>query len=256
MKLTDKYRPKADRALLHKLNDLAWQEISDKLAERVQTKIGAVLAAHLENLYPPADMEFLSQYDCASTRDEAHIQVRLPDGERWEHHVSIELPKTIQVPRSYNGLFAGGPRFSRQKNRGVNAKTRAEIEAGECRGFANWEAFCADQDASEARRVPEEIEPFLYEIVETKQAYRRDYRRLETWTAEWNRMAGDWPTWEKIADEFPVVGEKIKLTAFTTEAHKPGCGTGTRSRALDRIDGDPTNNDLANLRIVTLKANL
>ena len=248
MKLTDRYRPKADRTTLNQLNDLAWQEINDRLMERVQNEIGEILTCHLEKLYPAADMEFLSRYGCSSPRDEAHIQVRLPEGERWEHHVSIKLPRTIQVATSYHGLWAGGPRFSRQPNRGVSAEARAELESGKAdwSSFPSWEAFCADQDEREARRVPEEAESFLYELVETRLAYNRDYRRLTEWTETRKRETGLWPTWGDIAAEFPIVGKKIELAAFTSEAHSTG-------RAVDHIDGDSAYNDPANLQVVTLK---
>ena len=252
MKLTDRFHPKADHQILNQLNALAWHEISDKLAEQVQAKIGEILACHLEKLYPPADMDFLSKYGCSSPRNEAHIQVRLPEGERWEHHVSIKLPRTIQVATSYHGLWAGGPHFARQPNRGVNAKSRAEFESGQAAAwssFPSWEAFCADQDKREARSVPEEAEPFLYELVEARLAYNRDYRRLDTWTSSWKKDTGLWPTWKDIAAEFPVVGKKIKSAALIGEARSTGCGSRSRNQAVDHIDGDISNNDPAEVNL-------
>lgn len=248
MKLTNRFRPKTDASTLHQLNDRAWQAISDRLKAQFTAKIGELLATHLERLYPPADMEFLAQYGCAITRDAANIQVRLPDGDRWEHYVSIELPRAVKVASSYHGLFTGGPRFSRDTNRGVNAETRAEIEAGANDTFPSWEKFCADQDEKEARQVPESAEEFLYELVRQKQNYNRDYRRLSDWPKERKQQTGQYPTWDEIAAEFPVVGKEIKLAAFMYEAH-------SSNRAVDHLDNDPTNNDLANLRMVALEAN-
>ena len=52
----------------------------------------------------------------------------------------------------------------------------------------------------------------------------------------------------KFAAEMTRVQKKREAAALIDDAHATG-------KAIDHIDGDPTNNDLTNLRIVTLKAN-
>lgn len=52
----------------------------------------------------------------------------------------------------------------------------------------------------------------------------------------------------KFEAEMARVQKKREVAALINDAHA------TR-KAIDHIDGDPTNNDLTNLRVVTLKAN-
>lgn len=53
----------------------------------------------------------------------------------------------------------------------------------------------------------------------------------------------------KFETELNRVQKKREVAALINAAHKPGM-------ALDHLDGDPTNNDPSNLRVVTLAANL
>ena len=52
----------------------------------------------------------------------------------------------------------------------------------------------------------------------------------------------------KFEAEMARVQKKREVAALVDEAHATG-------KAITHLDGDPTNNDMANLRVVTLKAN-
>ena len=172
MKLSSRYMPKSDRALLVELNERAWQKVNTELFESRRAEVGEALARHLEAMYPTEDMALLARYNCTMDRQECHVQIRTPDSDRWEEHTSVALPRRVTVASSYHGLFCGGPRWAEMENRGVNDETRQEIEAG---GYGGWEAFCADQDRREQERVPRELEPFFFDIVTWRRRYLAEY---------------------------------------------------------------------------------
>ena len=183
---------------------------SDALSERLRTEAGEILAAHLESLYPPAIMQVLAQYGCTLTRNEAHIQVRLPESDRWSEHINVALPRVVIVASSYHGLFCGGPWFSTMPNRGVNAETMEQIKAGTHECIKSWEEFVADQDDKERRRVPEILEPLFFELVSTRFQYKAQYHQLTTWPHEQRSANGVYPTWQQITGQFPVAGAYIQ----------------------------------------------
>ncbi len=58
-------------------------------------------------------------------------------------------------------------------------------------------------------------------------------------------ICAEWTAWTCLLIIREAKPTRLQLLK---QAHRPG-------RALDHLDGDPTNNDLSNLRVVTLKEN-
>lgn len=223
MKLTDVFRPKADAAALREFNQIAWTARSEALSERLKIEAGEILAAHLESLYPPEDMRVLTKYGCAQTRNVAEMRVRVPSSDRWSEQIGVPLARAVIVPSSYNGLYCGGPRFSKRPGNGVNQEIAEEIKAGRHHTFKSWDAFLEDQQRRERERIPEVLEPLIFELVSTRLEYKADYNEISQWPKEYRTKHGVYPTWAEIAKRFPVAGAYIFQAAAMPRICE-GCG--------------------------------
>lgn len=204
LKITAKFRPKADAHLLYELNEQAWQRLQRAIYDQHITRVRRVLAEHLRSLYPPADMDFLARYRCATDVQRITVRIRTPDSTYWDQNFTIELDEPIKLASSFQGLWGGGPRYSQWESRGVNASYRAELEAK-----GEWDAFLADQDRRDRESVPEELNEFFYALCRARDEYQRDYKRITEWPKAYNQQHGHYPTWSEIAQEFPATGSLI-----------------------------------------------
>jgi len=199
-----RFRPKADARLLRERLDAGWQARYARLfPETDKAEVGAVLTAHLEALYPAADMVVLHHYGEARDISEITVRVRAPGTDVWDKQVTIPLARTVRVPGGTSMLFCGGPWLSRDPDRGVKGG-RARYETLGC---GTWEALIADQDAQERSRVPEQWEPFFYRIVEERRRYKRDYAECTGWPAKYRSEHGCYPLWSELEAEFEVLRE-------------------------------------------------
>jgi hypothetical protein len=46
--------------------------------------------------------------------------------------------------------------------------------------------------------------------MEAQNAFRFEYRQAINWPKEYKEQNGKWPTWEEIANQFPVIGAYIR----------------------------------------------
>jgi hypothetical protein len=174
------------------------------IPEEEISRIGEALARHIESLHPPEDMEILSRYGHA--RSIERINVFIHDGEKWSESAAAELGREVVVAESFRGLWSGGPRYggSEAKSRGfkpdywetLSPEKRAEI--------------MKDQDAQTRRRVPQEIEGHFSAIIALRAAYRAEYDPSMNWPFEERVRTGHFPTWESIADRWPVLGAHLR----------------------------------------------
>jgi hypothetical protein len=198
--LDRKFRPKADAAKLRELWGEAWQARYDAVfTPQERDTIAARLIEHLEGLYPPADMPVLARYRVSSECKEVYVSIHDDKTGRWDHSAAIPLPRPVIVPTSYCGLHCGGPRYSRDPMRGLKAESMAEIKAGK---WGGWEHFCADQDRTEARRVPEELEPFFQRIVTERAAYKTENQKRDEIHAGM--------TWRDVVALFSFTGNYLR----------------------------------------------
>lgn len=204
MKLTDRFRPKADYALLRSLNDVAWERESKRLTAG-QAQVGEAVARQLESEYPAADMEVLARYGCCESISGIHVHVSRPGTTTWSQMVRLEFGRNVRVPRNHDSRYCGGERFSRDPNRGLKAETIAKIKAGQHDLIKSWDAFCAEQEAKERSRIPEEHEQWFFDILEARSRYSAEYQRALAIP----KTDGKYPTWGQIGEQFPTLGQVI-----------------------------------------------
>lgn len=210
MKLTDKYRPKADRQLLRDLNDKAWMARDGGLRARLESpETKRIITAHVAGLYPAADMKVLKRYGCARARDSVTAHVRPTGGDRWDQWIGVPLEGAMLLPDTFSGFHCGGPWHSDADNWGLQEKTIAAVKAGTHEFIKSWDEYLADLLDRQRRRIPRELEPLLVEIADAKLAYAKEYKALMEAPALLKAERGEYPTWEQISQHFPTVGTAI-----------------------------------------------
>ena len=109
MKLTNKYRPKADRGLLRSFVRDAWQAYHDKeFPDDVQCVIGEQLATLLEQRFLPEDMAVLARYGLASAPENASVSIYHPERQRWDVYANVKLPRLVLCLQGRAHFFVGG----------------------------------------------------------------------------------------------------------------------------------------------------
>ncbi len=214
MKLSDRFRPKADLDLLYQFNEAAWKARNDALlAALVQIEAGEIMAAHLEGLYPPSDMAALQRYGCVRELKDVTAHVKATNHDRWDEWVSLPLPHPVLVPTSHMGLYCGGEWFSDSPTWGLKPETIERIKAGTHDSIKSWEEYVEKTQESERRRIPRQLEPLLVQIADAKKQFAAQYRALLDMPKIWKTDRGEYPTWSEIAGHFPVAGEEIRKAA-------------------------------------------
>ena len=116
-KPSDRYRPRADAALLSRLVTDAWQDYQSHMFNAAERdRVAEIVAAHLESLYPAADMAVLSRYGVAQTLNSIGVRMWNPAQRLWDQTTSVSLPRPIIAPGSESGLYVGGAWHSRSPN--------------------------------------------------------------------------------------------------------------------------------------------
>jgi hypothetical protein len=209
-KLTDRYRPKADRAFLSDANKTAWEVKSAELTAKLDAEASEIVTTYLEGLYPIADMLVLKRYDVALTKSNVHVHVYNPVTTHWDHPVTITLSRSVLTPSSLPPIFSGGRRYSEEPDGGLNAETVASIKAGTHADYASWEAYLESHRKRERMRVPREIEPLLHEVVQAGLTYRQQYNEIMNYPLTHKNAFGQYPMWEHIASAYPTTGQVIR----------------------------------------------
>jgi hypothetical protein len=176
------FKPRADAGMLSQLVQNAWRNYeANNFSAEERASVAAAVSEHIRSLYPLQDMTLLAKYGCASLED--YVSVRVHDGENWAQSFGIKLPEPILVARNSCAMsyYSGGPWFSKDPARGITAKLRATMTESE------WLKLCANQDASEAARIPEVLKPYFNKLMAargscavSRAANHEDYSKVRT----------------------------------------------------------------------------
>lgn len=210
MKITDRFRPKADIDQLQQWNREAWQAVHNSITSRIKGWVGEALAVHIESQYPAADLAVLTRYGCTRTIEDASVSVRLPGSNLWNEHMHLALPRKVTVATTYQGLYCGGPRWWEEPESGLTPEFAAKVKAGLDDLFPTWESYLAYAKEHGQRQVPAAVEPPIIELVASYKQYQAQYNQISDWPRQFKQERGDYPTWAEIADQFPVAGRLIR----------------------------------------------
>jgi hypothetical protein len=178
--ITDTFRPKADVSELDSIVKDAWKKKSDELQSRLEEmKVAAWLRDRLEELNPSSDMEVLRRY--GFTRKWEEVTVQVWGGDRWGEWFGITLPSPVEASSNYANFICGGPK----------AENR------------------------DSRTLPEQFEPLFLALVEARKGYKDEYSETNKFPKAFKQTHGRYPTWQEIADRYPVVGSELRLRLTT-----------------------------------------
>jgi hypothetical protein len=211
-KPSDRYRPRADAALLSKLMTDAWQDYQNRMFDAAERdRVAEVVAAHLEALYPAADMAVLSRYGVAQTLTSIGVRIWNPEQRLWDQTTSVALPRPVLAPSSEHGLYVGGAWHSRSPNYGCTQAYR-DAQTPE-----QWAELVAYHDDSERRRLPESVEPWFARVVEARAAYRAEYAQTTKFPEIFHAEELQWPHWSDIEAAHPILGAYIAARRASLE---------------------------------------
>ena len=203
-----RYRPRAEAGLLSRLIQEAWEaKRAREYPEHEAKRVGEILATWGENLRPQSDTAILEKYGFVEKTDRISVAVCDPEADicAYAERFSLDLPRNVLAVRGDLSCYACTPRYSTYPDRGVTEKYRVELEMK-----GEWDKFCADQDARDARLPPAEIDPFFAALLAARKAFKREYAASSVWPAKRKAETGEWPTWREIADAWPVLGEHLR----------------------------------------------
>lgn len=196
------FKPRAQATTLSNLIRDAWAEYQNlTFPEAERAAIADALAEHVRARTPDADLTVLRRYGFTETMDD--LSVRVHDGRDWHQSFGVKLRQAIELPRDRRLLYCGGPRWSRDPNRGIKPEYRATMTA------EAWANLVKSQDADERGRLPEAFEPYFSRLVEARHLYYAEYKQNSDWPEQFRSETGRWPTWRQIADKFQVVGSYL-----------------------------------------------
>jgi hypothetical protein len=200
IKLSATFRPRAEGHLLTQLTRQAWAA-KNKHIEALRDEFHVVdeIITLFSRLYPAADMAVLAKYSKAEPCKFVHVRIHNPQSKGGLYHditINVEIPedKRILIPCHTNSLYACGPRFSEDPEHGIKPEYRATLSP----------------EAADNLRLPKATEVFFEAVAAAQHAYRRESIAVEGWPAEYKDEFGTYPTWEKIANQFPVVGDYLR----------------------------------------------
>jgi hypothetical protein len=203
-KSEDRFRPRADAALLSRLVTDAWQNYQNRMFDTAERdRVAEIVAAHLELLYPADDMAVLSRYGVAQTLKSISVRMWNPDQHLWDQTTSVDLPRPILAPSSEHGLYVGGAWHSRLPNYGCTQAYR-DAQTPE-----QWAELVDYHDDSERRRIPEIVEPWFARIVEARKAHRAEYAQTTEFPSKFHAETGRYPRWRDIETAHPILGAYI-----------------------------------------------
>jgi hypothetical protein len=192
MKLTQRFKPRAEACVLSQLVQTAWTEYQDRIAspER-QAEVAEQIAVYFENLIPPADFEVLQRYNCVAWHDHCNVRVyddQTEDVAKYREAFGINLPRKIPVLGTggygYPSLVACEP-----------ACMRGEPE---------------ERTTKRAQSPLRDLDPYFLSLLTASKQYQAEYKASTSWPHEYGKEHGKYPTWEEIAERFPVLGNYLR----------------------------------------------
>lgn len=180
MKLTNKYRPKADAQLLRDLTQEAWDaHYAEHFPEAEQAEITGKIATLLERRFPPADMAVLAKYGQASSVTDVSVNIYHPERRRWDVYAHAKLALGVLCPQGRAHFSVGGP------DTGGDHRLPAEFEpyfekVRTARDTYNTEAMFRPQRVNGSYPTWEEIAealPVTGKLIRQKAAMNGDNRK-------------------------------------------------------------------------------
>jgi len=176
----DRYMPKKHGPLLSRLVTEAWTARDEALKNQSELlAVAETLAAWLERENPPEDMEVLRRYGKTETVEDIYARVWDEKTSRWEHSVSIDLPRKVEVAGNGNYVYIGG------------------------------------EHKDEA---PNSTEPYFFAVVEARRAYKAEYRTSTEWPGVVRKETGAFPLWREIEARLPVLGAWMAKVRASVDA--------------------------------------
>lgn len=183
MNLKSRFKPRAEASLLSRLIQEAWGDYQGRIAsaER-QAEAAERISNYFETLIPAADFEVLSRYNCIAWHDHCNVRVydaQTDDVSKYREAFGLELPRKVPV------LGTGG------------------------HGYPSL-AACEPN-----RKSPlPNLDPYFLTLLTARKQYKREYKASVSWPAEYaQEHNGQYPTWDEIAEKWPVLGEWLKTKA-------------------------------------------
>jgi hypothetical protein len=207
IKITSRFKPRADAYQLSQLVQIAWREYREAMfPDSEQARVSEALAGCLEALHPAEDMAVLARYEC--TRAMTSVTVAAYDAgspRPFEASFRVKLPREIIVGgREDTGLTACAPRASQDPCCGLKSSYWAQLTEQD---RADIRRNCEDR---ERYYVPEDCNTYFASLLSVKKAYDAEYREVTAWPAEARKKLGEYPTWGEIANRFPVLGGYLR----------------------------------------------
>ena len=176
MNFKARFKPRAEAGLLSKLVQEAWQDYQDRIAnvER-QAEVAERLAQYFEQVIPAADLEVLSRYKCIAWHDRCNVRVydaETQDVAKYREAFGVELPR--KVPAVGTGGF-GYPSI----------------------------AACEPEWGNSPLR---ELDAYFAGLLKARKQYQEEYKQSTAWPTDRRNETGQYPTWEEIGNQFPVLG--------------------------------------------------
>lgn len=198
------FRPRADAALLSRLVQDAWQAKNTALmAQQEAFGIREAAARKLDALFPIADMLILQRYGQAEEVSKVNVSIKNAETDYYEN-VGVELPRKILVPLRGASLLATAKWSEGHNEYGYRSDYWETMPEDEKREAIERQA------KHEKAALGEETLPFFVAVIESRNAFKREYRQATAWPTEFKTAHGHFPTWAEIAAEFPVLGAFMK----------------------------------------------
>lgn len=209
-KLTDKFRPRADASILSMIVQNAWNAYAEEVRQPLaDSALREAITVQLESLYPAADMDVLARYGFTDSRDKVTVRIWRPEGGPigggWHKAAFVELTRPVRVSSRGGDLTTPAPWYL-EPDLGLTEEGKASLE----KYGSSWEKHAAEIAAHLRRCVAAEYVEAFNRYAEAQEAYAAEYRTVTDWPAQVKNESGDYPTWEALADAFPVTGRYLR----------------------------------------------
>jgi hypothetical protein len=200
IKATSRFKPRADAYKLSRLVQIAWREYQEAmLPASERARVSEALACFLEASHP-------------GTRAVSNVDVAIYDAgspQPFEARFAIKLPREITIGgHADTGLTACAPRATQDPCCGLEPSYWARLTKQD---RADIRRNCEDR---ERHYVPEDCNAYFARLLSARKAYDAEYREVTAWPAVARATLGEYPTWEEIANRFPVLGGYLREHAW------------------------------------------